>query len=186
MTAIERRPADGVGALPLVSVIVLAYNGREHLERCLPTLLEQTYPADRLELLVVDNASADGSADLVEQRFPQVRVVRSGRNLGFAGGNNFGARVARGEYIAFLNQDTRVQPTWIEDLLAPIRRDRQAGDGRLVCTGAKIVSWDGETIDFSGARLNYIGMGSQAGFGQPNRPEDDVERPVLFPAAGRC
>jgi GT2 family glycosyltransferase len=183
MATIGERRRDGAD-YPQVSIVVLGYNGREHLKRCLPSLLEQTYPADRLEILVVDNASTDGTADFVEAHFPRVRVVRNQSNLGFARGNNVGAQLARGEFVAFLNQDTRVQPTWVEELLAPILRDRRAGDGRLVCTGAKMVSWDGATIDFAGARMNFLGMASQEGAGQPDGPRFDVERPLLFPCGG--
>ena len=180
----QRAGAGEGGDRPLISVVVLAYNGRDHLARCLPTLLAQTYPSDRLELMVVDNASTDGTAEFVAERFPQVRLVRNQANYGFAGGNNIGAQAARGEFVAFVNQDTRVNPEWVEELVAPILRDRRRGDGTLVCTGAKILSWDGTLVDFAGARLNFLGKGSQIGFGQPDGALYNAERPLLFACGG--
>lgn len=183
-TVWQRLGLAGPDALPTVSIVILGYNGREHLQWCLPTLLEQTYPAERLEICLVDNASFDGTAEMVIQQFPRVRVTRNAENRGFAGGNNVGAQLATGRYVAFLNQDTRVQPTWVEELLAPILRDQRLGDGTLVCTGSKMVSWDGRTIDFAGARINFLGMASQEGANLPDGPEFASERAILFPCGG--
>lgn len=102
-------------AAPLVSVLTVNYNGREHLEECLGSLLAQTYP--RLEIVLVDNGSRDGSAEYVEERFPTVKVLRAGANLGFAGGNNFGLPHCRGDYVLFLNNDTRIDPGAVEKLV---------------------------------------------------------------------
>ena len=169
---------------PRVTVIVLSYNGRRHLEQCLPTLLAQRYPADRLDLMIVDNDSRDGSADYVERAFPTVRVIRNRGNYGFARGNNIGVQHAQGEFVALLNQDTRVEPTWVAELVAPILRDRSSGDGMLVCVGAKMLSWDGETIDFAGARMNFLGKASQVGSGEPAASGHDQASPILFPCGG--
>ncbi|MCC6627345.1 MAG: glycosyltransferase [Chloroflexi bacterium] len=170
--------------LPLVTVIVLAYNGREHLRVCLPTVLAQTYPADRTEVLVVDNASSDGSYEEVQEQFPSVRLMRNPLNYGFARGNNIGARVARGEYVAFLNQDTRADRHWLAELMAPILAARRTGDRDLVCTGAKMLSWDGQVIDFAGGRMNVTGKATQIGAGQPDGPDYSIERETLFACGG--
>src|SRR5438045_7396144 len=94
--------------LPLVSVIVLNYNGLRYLDDCFRSLLDLDYPAASLELLLVDNGSTDESLAFMAAHFPQVRVHRLAQNIGFAAGNDAGAEVARGEYLAFLNNDTRV------------------------------------------------------------------------------
>ena len=93
------------------SVIVLSWNGMEFLEDCLDAVLSQDY-AD-LEIIVVDNGSSDGSADFVQARYPDVRLIRNQRNLGFSAGNNVGLRAARGDVLVLLNQDTVVQPGWL-------------------------------------------------------------------------
>lgn len=97
------------------SVIVLAWNGMEYLENCLDTVLSQEC-AD-FEVIVVDNDSSDDSADFVAARYPQVRLIRNERNLGFSAGNNVGLRAASGDVLVLLNQDTVVQTGWLEALM---------------------------------------------------------------------
>jgi GT2 family glycosyltransferase/glycosyltransferase involved in cell wall biosynthesis len=184
MEAVGQAEGEAGRGCPRVSVVVLAFNGRDHLRRCLPTLLAQTYPRERLELIVVDNGSTDGGADYVAEQFPSVRVVRNRANYGFARGNNIGAELATGELVAFLNQDTRADPDWVTELVAPIVAARRQGDETLACTAAKIVSWDGALVDFVGARMNFLGKASQLDFGQPVDPRYDVERPMLFACGG--
>src|SRR5436190_2997233 len=103
--------------LPTVSVVVLNYNGLKHLDTCFLSLGALEYPKDRLELILTDNGSSDGSVEFMRKRFPQVRVVETGGNLGFAAGNNFGVERATGQYVAFLNNDTRVEPDWLSELV---------------------------------------------------------------------
>ncbi|MFL5330924.1 MAG: glycosyltransferase family 2 protein [Gemmataceae bacterium] len=100
--------------LPFVSVIVVNFNGRRHLANCLTSLAEQTYPRHRYEVIVVDNASSDGSVDFLRSDFPWVRLIEASANLGFAAGNNAGFEVARGEWIALLNNDASAEPEWLE------------------------------------------------------------------------
>lgn len=107
------------------SVIIVNYNGRRYLEPCLRALLPQTGPD--CEVLLVDNASSDGSPELVAQAFPQVRLIRAPSNLGFAGGNNLGIGEARGEYLVLLNNDTEVEPGWLSSLIAAAEADGSAG-----------------------------------------------------------
>ncbi len=113
---------------PRISVVVLNYNGRAWLEACLSALATQA-GAPPFEILLVDNASTDGSTAWVAARFPSVRIVENERNLGFAAGNNAGARVARGEILAFLNNDTVPAPDWLARLHAAITR-RPGSDTR--------------------------------------------------------
>ena len=139
---------------PAISVIVLNYNGRQWLEPCLAALAAQA-DAPAFETLLVDNGSADGSIGFVAARFPSVRIVDNGRNLGFAGGNNAGARAALGATLVFLNNDTIPAVDWLArlhgaSLAAPDRDlvtsrivflDRpdivdSAGDGYLRAGGA--------------------------------------------------
>jgi GT2 family glycosyltransferase len=98
----------------LVYVIVLNYNGRNHLEYCLPSLLTTQYPNYRIVL--VDNASTDGSVEYTRENFCQIEIIQNHRNLSYAGGNNVGIRHALGQgadYIVLQNNDTRVDPRWL-------------------------------------------------------------------------
>ncbi len=108
-----------------LSVLVVSYCTRELTIQCISSLLEQSRGI-ALEVIVVDNASDDGSAEAVEQAFPDVRVIRSGENLGFAAGNNLAAQEARGEWILLLNPDTITLPGAVSELLS-LGRSRPDG-----------------------------------------------------------
>ena len=101
-------------AQPLVSVVIPHWNGVEVLSECLESLSETKYP--NMEIIVVDNASTDGSPDWVSLNFPQVKLIENDRNYGYAGGCNRGAKVGEGEYLVFLNNDTIQDHHWLAGL----------------------------------------------------------------------
>jgi N-acetylglucosaminyl-diphospho-decaprenol L-rhamnosyltransferase len=111
-----------MSAVPDISVIIVNYNGARWLDGCLESLFASAPP--RTEVIVVDNASRDESREIL-RRYTNagVRVVALDENRGFAGGNNAGAAVARGEWLAFLNNDTRVRAGWLDALRDPLARD---------------------------------------------------------------
>src|SRR5437899_1677151 len=96
------------------SVVVLAWNGASYLSPCLDAVFAQDYP--EFEVVVVDNASVDGSAELVRARFPAAQFIRHEQNLGFAAGMNAGLRLATGDVLVILNQDTVVRRDWLRQL----------------------------------------------------------------------
>lgn len=108
---------------PEISIIVVTWNGREHLDACLTAVAAQRDV--EAETILVDNASTDGTGDFVRARFPWVRVVALDTNRGFAGGNNAGAREARGRVLAFLNNDTMAAPDWLSRLVAALDLTRR-------------------------------------------------------------
>jgi len=165
--------------LPRVSVIVLNHNGVKYLEKCFRSLETLNYPDDKLELMLVDNASTDGSVEYVRTNFPQVRIVRNPQNLGFAQGNNMGAEQAKGKYVAFINNDARTHPDWLIELVKSISKEED-----VVCVGGKILGWDGRKIDFIGGALNFYGMGFQPSHGQPNGPDYSESKEILFACGG--
>lgn len=109
----------------LVSIIIVNWNGKEHLSKCLPSLGQQSYK--NVEVIVVDNGSTDHSVRFVKKNFPSVRIVQNKTNLGFAEGNNEGYKVALGEYILFLNNDTTVTKNFITELLKVLTNDKKIG-----------------------------------------------------------
>jgi GT2 family glycosyltransferase/glycosyltransferase involved in cell wall biosynthesis len=164
---------------PYASIVIPNYNGAEHLETCLASLHELRYPGG-FETIIADNASTDGSVDLVKRRFPDVKVVELEANLGFAAACNRGARDAQGGIVAFLNNDMRVEPSWLTALVEPL-----LGDPDVVATSARILSWDGKAIDFVGGSVNFYGHGFQPRHGRPAAElGDDSNRPVLFACGG--
>ena len=113
-------------AAPLVRIVVLNWNGRDHLARCLDALCALDWPADRLDLVVVDNASTDGSDRLVEG-YPRVRLVRNDHNGGFVA-NNLALRDLDGvDYVGLVNADSFVEPGWLTALVAGIEADDRLG-----------------------------------------------------------
>lgn len=141
--------------LPKVSIVVLNYNGREHLATCLESLLALNYPRERLEVILVDNGSVDGSVRYVTNEFPTVELIKLPNNLGFAQASNIGARAAQGEYVAFLNNDMRVDNQWLMKLVRAIQPED------VVSVGSRILTWDGSEPDFAGGTASFYGMGFQ-------------------------
>jgi len=99
----------------LVSVVILNYNGRRLLEDCVESVLRQDYP--NLEVIMADNASDDDSVEYIKTRYPDVRVIEYPENCGFSSGNNKAARQATGQYLFFLNNDTRLDTHCISELV---------------------------------------------------------------------
>ena len=126
-----------------LSIFVVSYNTRELTRRCLHSILEAGIGVES-EILLVDNASADGSAEMVEREFPWVRLLRSDVNLGFAAGNNLARQAARGERFLLLNPDTRVQRGAIDRLLEFSIAHPEAG-----ITGGRTLNDDGSLDPWS-------------------------------------
>ena len=145
----------------VIRIIVLNWNGRRWLEGCLGALGQQTGRA--FEVVVVDNASTDGSVELVRERFPQCQVVALDANLGFAAGNNAGARGATGPYLAFLNNDTEVEAGWLNALVEAVERDPRTG-----LVSSQVVFMDRpDVIDSAGDGYLRCGGGFKHRHGQP-------------------
>ncbi|MEM9596669.1 MAG: glycosyltransferase family 2 protein [Acidobacteriota bacterium] len=156
-----------------VSVVILSWNGRRHLEACLPALREQRDPGVPWEVLVLDNGSTDGTAEWVRAEHPEVRLVVSPRNLGFCSGNNRLVREADGDAVVLLNNDTRPRPDWLATLVDALA---SAPEDVAAVSGA-IVDWGGECLDFARGLLTFDGHAFQLGYG---RPLGEVD----LPAAG--
>jgi GT2 family glycosyltransferase len=154
------------------SIIVVSWNGEEHLADCLDALLEQASLDD--EVLVVDNASTDGSVELVRSRYPTVRLLEMERNLGFAGGCNVGLRAAAGRRLFLVNQDVTVRPGWLQAMLAAL----SPPDVGIV--GCKLLYPDG-TIQHAGGIVSYpSSMTDHAGHLEPDRGQWDRGREVDY------
>ena len=92
--------------MPDLSLIIASYNTCQLLDECLASLMDVEHPPGGMEIIVVDNASSDGSQAMVREKYPQVRLLASEENMGYSAANNMGAAVAQGIYILFLNSDT--------------------------------------------------------------------------------
>jgi GT2 family glycosyltransferase len=110
---------------PLVSIVIPNWNGAEHLPTCLDALREQTYP--KVEVILADNASTDGSLEMARERYPEVRIVALEENRGFTGACNAGIEAAQGALIVLLNNDTETAPGWLEAVVDAFDRHPEAG-----------------------------------------------------------
>lgn len=166
-------------AHPRVCVIVVNYNGAHHLPDCLSSLAKLTYPSEQTEVIVVDNGSTDGSRELVLQQYPWTNLLALGRNVGFAQAVNHAAIHSDADCIALLNNDMRVEPSWLTELVAAY--DPAAG---YPCVGGLILNWDGSRVDFVDATINFHAFGDQPSFGRQVGDVDVRDRRDLPFACG--
>jgi N-acetylglucosaminyl-diphospho-decaprenol L-rhamnosyltransferase len=121
-----------------VSVVVVSWNTRELLARCLEALAEGEVSSPTCEAFVVDNASSDGSAEMVPQRFPAVHLIANRANVGFARANNQALRESTGRYLLLLNPDTEVRPGAVASLVRFMDQHSRVG-----AAGARLLNPDG-------------------------------------------
>ncbi|MDP6852708.1 MAG: glycosyltransferase family 2 protein [Candidatus Marinimicrobia bacterium] len=137
-------------SVPLVSVVIPHYGGRDILNKCLQSLEKSTYP--NLEIILVNNASPDDSVEMVNKSFPRVKIVESTENRGFSGGCNLGAKEAKGEYLLLLNNDTLHEAGWIELLVSILDTNPN-----IASVQPKIKNVDSpEYFDYAGACGGYM------------------------------
>ena len=154
------------------SVIVLSWNGINDLQDCLDAVRAQDF--GDLELIVVDNASTDGSADFVAGHYPDAHLIRNERNLGFAAGNNRGLRAATGDVLVLLNQDTIVRAGWLKALVEALAIDPRRG-----MVGGKALYPDGR-IQHAGGLVDAQGNGDHFGYRQKDEGQFEQVREVDF------
>lgn len=171
MTSSNNKPE--IESFPFISVIIVNYNGLRFLENCLASLKKQTYPANRFEVIVVDNGSADDSIAFIRNNSPEVKIIEARKNLGFAAGNNLGFKHAKGDFFALLNNDTEVPENWLSALVNSMLKSKSIG----LVTCKILFHGDRQTINSTGLELLSDGRGSDRGFrekdsGQYNQIED--------------
>ena len=167
-----------------LSIITVNYNGLK--DTC---ALIDTIPFDEysLEVIVVDNASKEDEASVIAERYPQVKVIRSDKNLGFAGGNNLGIKAAQGKYLFFINNDTvlfRGEKQEVRDkkILQPLIDRLESSDTiGMVCPKIRF-AWDDAPIQFAGyTPLTTITMRNRSiGFGEKDNGQYDTSHPTPY------
>lgn len=157
-----------------LSIITINYNGLE--DTC--SLIESIPFNEKMEVIVVDNASKNSEAETIAQRFPHVKVIKSAENVGFAGGNNIGIREARGKYIFLINNDTYFKDFNIDAL---IERIEQSADIAIVCPKIRF-AWGSNPIQFAGyTSLSTITVRNHAiGFGEEDHGQYNTAHPTPY------
>ncbi len=169
--------AEGAIDRPVAWIVLVNWNSRDDLQECLTTLRCQTRPA--AQVLVVDNASSDGSVAMVRHEFPEVRVLPQRSNLGFAAANNVALRLAAEhgvDYVALLNPDTTVAPNWLEELVAAAE-----SDARIAVCQAKILLYDApDRLNTDGNVVHYLGFGYCGNYGMQDTDSTRCARDIGF------
>ena len=135
---------------PKVSIIIVNYNGRTFLEKCLKSISDITYP--NYEVIIVDNNSSDDSIEFVKKNFPSNIILKLDKNYGFAEPNNIGAKIAKGDFLLFLNNDTYVKPNFINELITEISKDT-----KIAICQSLLLKPDG-MIDSCGDYIDNLGV----------------------------
>ena len=133
----------------LVSIIIVNYNGRHHLEECLKSLMQVTYK--KFEVILVDNNSTDGSIEFVKNNHPSIKIKKLDKNYGFAEPNNIGAKIAKGDFLLFLNNDTTVNPNFIQEMVNVFNQD-----SKIAISQSLLLKTNGE-IESSGDFIDTLG-----------------------------
>lgn len=161
---------------PLISIIILNWNGKKYLKDCFDSLESQTYP--NFEIILVDNGSEDGSVKFVRENFPQIKIIGNKKNLGFAKGNNIGIKLAKGKYIFVLNNDTKVEKNCLENLVEAAEKDDKIG----MCA-PKILSFGNpQIIDSVGLNIYFDGMSRGRGRMEIDDGKYNKIEEILFPS----
>src|SRR5262249_3987227 len=161
--------------VPVCSIVIPTYNGRELLRLCLASI-ERNRPRDPelpIEVIVADDASSDGTSEWMAKAHPAVRLVRLERNAGFCAAANAGMAAARGTFIHLLNNDTGVEAGWVEAGLAPFADETVGSVAPLV-----LVRSEPERVDSAGDSYSWVGWPTKRGHGEPtvrweSRPHDE-------------
>jgi len=159
----------------LVSVVVVNWDRRELLRACLRSLGSQTCRA--VEIIVVDNGSRDGSAEMVAEEFPLAGLIVNPQNLGFCAAANQGIAPAAGRYVALLNNDAEADPRWLEELLGAFRLGEDVG-----MAASKILLWERrDTIDKAGHLIYADGQNRGRGTGERDQGQYDRPEETAWP-----
>lgn len=157
-----------------ISIITINYNGLE--DTC--ALIESIPFNENMEVIVVDNASKNLEAEAIIKRYPQVKVIRSERNLGFAGGNNLGIKAAQGKYLFLINNDTIFKEFNIQSLINRMESSSEIG---IVCPKIRF-AWGNNPIQYTGyTPLSRITVRNRAiGFGENDHGQYDTTHPTPY------
>ncbi len=155
---------------PKVTVIIVNYNGMDYLDACLSSVLQQQF--DDYEVILVDNASTDGSLEHVHQKYPSLIFIENKENTGYAGGINSGLAIAKGAYISPLNMDTEAEHGWLEELVAYIEGHPDTG---AVCPKV-LIRGHQPVINCTGLNIHFSGLGFCRQLHEPDNPNSRPQK----------
>lgn len=161
----------------LASVVVANYNGVNLVEECLDSLLSQTYRD--IEVIVADNGSQDGSCEFIEKKYShKVKLIRSTTNTGNAGGNNIGINAALGEYIIILDNDTKLDRRFVEELIQAVGTDEKVG----MCAPKLLTYGRPNIVDAAGMLIYKDGLNQGRGRFEFDRGQYESIEEIIYPS----
>lgn len=161
----------------LVSIVLLNYNAGELLSDCIESIFKTNY--DNYEVILVDNASTDASYKKCKEKFNEIHLIENKKNLGYCEGNNVGIREAKGQYVAILNPDTKVESNWLDELVTAYKKH---GDALYQ---PKILAFENKIFETAGNMLQIFGFGYPKGRGELDSNQYDVPGKIGY-ASGAC
>ena len=162
---------------PLVSVVILNWNGKHFLKNCLSSVLNSDYP--NFEIIFVDNASIDGSVEYVLKNFgfdKRLKVIKNNKNLGYTGGNNVGIKYAKGKYVVLLNNDTKVEPSWLRELVKVMELNPDVG----IAQSKLLLLNNPRLIDCAGGFIDPFGYGYERGHLEKDKGQYDKVDNIFY------
>lgn len=166
--------------MPYCSVIVLNYNAKNFIEKCLSSLYKLNYPKSRYQIVFVDNASVDGSVKLVKEKFPSIKIIKNKKNLGFSAGNNVALRTIKSDYYILINVDMFVDRNWLINLVKVAKADDRIG----LCASKILIMSDKTKINYAGGWINFIGFAWPRGFKQKDSKKFNKMEETGYTAGG--
>jgi GT2 family glycosyltransferase len=156
---------------PFISIVIVNLNGRKWLETCLKSVIESDYPQNKLEIILVDNGSTDGSVEFVKETWKNsaIKIIQNKENLGWSPANNQGMKIAKGKIIVCLSNDMEVDPCWLKEIVNTMRSDPAIGI--VQCNSISI--WDRKTLD---SGMNFL---DKYGFAYSYVPQESPQQ-VFF------
>jgi GT2 family glycosyltransferase len=174
-------PGIAIMTQPLVSIVILNWNGRKFLEQFLPSVQASTWA--NKSIVVIDNASTDDSIPFLQSHYPAVQIVRNSANFGFAQGYNEGLKEVKGDYYVLLNSDVEVTPGWIEPVIALMGSDATIG----ACQPKLLQYQQRHLFEYAGAAggwLDYLGYPLARGrifdVCEPDNGQYDAAAPIFW------
>lgn len=163
-------PRSGV-----VSVVLVNFRGASDTIEAIANLEQMDWPSHRLEIIVVENASGDDSAERIRSAAPGVILVESATNSGFAGGCNAGVAASSGEFVALLNNDARPDSQWVRAAI-----ERFSESPKIGAVASRVLDWEGILVDYIGSAMTWYGMGYKPDTAEAIPSTPDLPRDVLF------
>lgn len=144
-----------------VSIVIVTFNSKNYLKNCLNSIFNQDSSKYSFEVIIVDNSSSDGTIDLLNAHFPEVKIIENRINKGYGYANNLGVKYAKGHYIILMNPDTVTENRFFNGVIKPLENNKN------IITTPKVLVFDGKLINSCGLIIHFTGLGFTRGYKRP-------------------